>query len=159
MARRPRPASPADDLPPVRIAALRLLSRRDHTSAELRRKLLDRGYADERAEHTVRQLTEERLLDDRRVAASHVRTASGVKGRGRLRIARELEARGVDPAIARDALAGLDADDDAAALERVLSRKRLPAHLSMADRRRIFQQLLRRGFSAELIARALHKRA
>ena len=41
-------------------------------------------------------------LDDRRAGAAHVRTASRVKGRGRLRIRRELEARGIDRTLARN---------------------------------------------------------
>ena len=87
-----------------------------------------------------------------------MRVASGVKGRGRLRIARELEQRGVDRAIVRDVLATLPVEDETASIRKMLERKRLPARLSAAEHRRVFGQLLRRGFSADLIAKALRGR-
>jgi SOS response regulatory protein OraA/RecX len=84
-----------------------------------------------------------------------VRTASQIKQRGRLRIRRELEERGIDKATVGDALAALPADDDTAAIRRFLTRRRAPARPDPATRRRLFQQLLRRGFDAGAIARVL----
>lgn len=139
------------------MAALGLLGRRDYTTTELRAKLADRGYPIEDITKALQDLTAEGLLDDRRVAEAHVRTASRVKGRGRLRIRRELEARGVDRALVNELLANLPAEDEGAAIERVLSRKRWPARPTIADRRRMFQHLLRRGFPADAIAKALGK--
>jgi regulatory protein len=142
----------------ARTAALRLLSRRDYTSAELRDKLASREYSAGDIDEALASLAAERLLDDRRAAAAHVRTASRVKGRGRLRIQRELEARGLDRDVVRQALEELPAADESAALDRWLQRRRLPARLPAALRRRLFQQLLRRGFTADLIASALKAR-
>ena len=84
----------------ARTAALRLLSRRDYTTHELRAKLVDRDYSEAEVAECVDGLQGQGLLDDRRAAAAHVRTASRVKNRGRLRIQRELEARG----LARDVI-------------------------------------------------------
>jgi len=142
----------------VRPAALRLLSRRDYTTSELRAKLLTQEHAADDVEDVIRSLTDDGLLDDRRTAAAHVRLASVVKGRGRLRIQRELEARGVDRATARELVGALPAADETSAIEKFLQRKRVPGSLSPADRRRVYQQLLRRGFPAEAIERALKQR-
>jgi len=142
----------------ARAAALRLLSRRDYTTSELRAKLLAQEYAADEVEDVIRGLIDEALLDDRRTAAAYVRLASVVKGRGRLRIQRELETRGVDRALARELVGALPAADEASAIERFLQRKRVSSRLSVADRRRVFQQLLRRGFPAETIERALENR-
>src|SRR5690242_6859922 len=109
----------------ARTAALRLLSRRDYTSAELRDKLASREYSAGDIDEALASLAAERLLDDRRAAAAHVRTASRVKGRGRLRIQRELEARGLDRDVVRQALEELPAADESAALDRWLQRRRL----------------------------------
>src|ERR1700719_1561148 len=106
----------------------------------------------------IRRLTADRLLDDRRADGQHARTASRIKGRGRLRILRELEARGLDRAIAQEAVSALPDADEAAALTRLLARKRLPHPLPAADRRRLFEQLLRRGFPTEVIRKALRTR-
>lgn len=139
----------------ARAAALRLLARRDYTTAELRDKLVSRDYSAEDIQEALATLAAQGLLDDRRAAAAHVRTASRIKGRGRLRIQRELEARGLDRSLVREALEELPASDETAALNRVLLRRHLPPRLTAADRRRLFQQLLRRGFTADVIAKAL----
>jgi len=138
--------------------ALRLLTRRDYTTAELRTRLIDRGYPPADVEATLARLTSDGTLDDRRVGRLHIRSASVIKGRGRLRIERELVHRGIAPALARELLADLPAADEEAQIARVLARRRLPARLSLVERRRIFQHLLRRGFSAEAISRALRGR-
>jgi regulatory protein len=142
----------------ARAVALRLLTRRDYTTAELRDRLAAREYSPEEIGETLAYLASQGLVDDRRAAAAYVRTASRIKGRGRLRIQRELEARGLDRGTIRQALGDLPASEETAALERFLQRRRVPARLAAADRRRLFQQLLRRGFAADLIARELTAR-
>jgi regulatory protein len=137
------------------VAALRLLGRRDYSRAEITSRLLARGYAPEDVDAAVARLAEEGAIDDHRAAAAHVRTAARLKQRGRLRIRRELEARGIPKAIAADALAALPAEDDLAAIRRLIARKPLPPDASPAERRRLFSQLLRRGFEAGAIAKAL----
>jgi len=143
----------------ARATALRLLTRRDYTAKELRTKLLDRGMPEAEVASVLAELAEEGAVNDRRVAESFVRVASTVKGRGRLRISRELEQRGIDRAIVREALAALPVEDESASLRKLLARKRLPARLSPAEHRRVFAQLVRRGFSADLIAKALRGRS
>jgi SOS response regulatory protein OraA/RecX len=96
-------------------------------------------------------------LDDRRAGAAHVRTASRVKGRGRLRIARELEGRGIDRNLAKELASEVSPEAEADGITRVLHRKRVPARMSAEERRKVFQQLLRRGFTADAIADALRK--
>jgi len=147
----PRPAGA------LRLAALRLLGRRDYTTAELTARLLDRGYVPEDVGATVARLAADGSLDDQRVARAHVRTASRVKGRGRLRIQAELRARGIDAEVAREALADLSPDDDLQAIERFLARRAADDPTLAANRNRLFRQLLRRGFSAETIAKALDR--
>jgi regulatory protein len=160
-ARRPPRSAPVSAPAPrtgARTTALALLGRRDYTTAELTDKLTARGYDAEAVAATIARLIEDRLLDDRRVAATFVRTALQAKGRGRYRIERELAARGIDRALIHELLSGLAPDDEMAAIERVLTRKRLPARPTVADRRRLFQHLLRRGFSADAIGKALRTR-
>jgi regulatory protein len=142
----------------ARAMALRLLTRRDYSARELRTRLLEREMPEADVTAVIADLSDAGLLNDRRVAESFVRVASTLKGRGRLRISRELEQRGIDRAIIRDALAALPIEDEAASIRRLLERKHLPARLNPAERRRIFGQLVRRGFSADLIATALRGR-
>jgi regulatory protein len=156
--RRPRRASGDATVTPsvnVRTAAQQSQGRREYTVVELRTRLVDRGYPDDEVEALVGALIAERLLDDRRVAAAHVRAASRIKRRGRLRIERELTARGLDRAVVHDALGALSPDDDLEAIRQIVQRKHLPARPGLAERRRMFQHLLRRGFSGEAISRVL----
>jgi regulatory protein len=138
--------------------ALRLLGRREYTIAELRTRLIERGHSAREVEQALASLAADGLLDDRRAAAAHIRTGSRVKGRGRLRLRRELQARGVEAELADTLLNSLDEADEVEAAIRVLDRKKIPGRLPMADRRRIFQQLLRRGFPSHVIALALTRR-
>jgi regulatory protein len=138
-----------------RLAALRLLGRRDYSASEIQSRLVDRGYAVEDVLTAVDALRADGTIDDRRTAMAHVRTAARIKGRGVHRIRRELEARGLEPAVIRAALEQLSPDDDLASIRRFLSRRALPDPLPPATRRRLFQQLLRRGFAPALVARAL----
>jgi regulatory protein len=154
----PRGRLPAPSAPPrdsARTAALRLLSRRDLTRAELTVRLLERGYPPSDVDTVVSQLVADRSVDDQRAALSHVRLASRVKGRGRLRIRRELEARGITRDVAQSAVGELSADDDLKTIRRYLEKKRVGAGSPPSERRRVFQQLVRRGFPADAIAKAL----
>jgi regulatory protein len=140
-----------------RAAALILLGRRDYTTRELSEKLTARAFPAAEIESAIRGLTADGLLDDRRVAAAHVRTASQVKGRGRVRIDHELRARGLPQSLIDDVLDRLAPEDESAAIQRVLARRHWPARPTMADRRKMFQHLLRRGFPPDVIAKALRE--
>lgn len=142
----------------TRVAALRMLTHRDYTAFELRERLLAKEHPPDDIAAALESLVGDRLLDDQRVATSYVRVASTLKGRGRLRIARELEARGVSKSVIREALETLPAEDEADSIRRFLARKHLPPHLPAPDHRRVFAQLLRRGFSADVIARVIKER-
>jgi regulatory protein len=142
----------------ARLAALRMLNRRDYTVAELRERLLKKEHVPADIDEALAGLVSSGLADDRRVAVSAVRVSASVKGRGRHRIARELEARGVDKALIGEVLDALSPDDELEAVRAFLERKRLPARLSAQEHRRVFGQLLRRGFSADLIARVIRER-
>jgi regulatory protein len=138
----------------LRLAALRLLGRRDYTTAELTNRLLDRGFVPEDVAAAVARLVADGSVDDARTARNHVRVAIHAKGRGRLRILAELRARGIDEALAREVITELSPDDDRRAIERFLAR-RCPGGPTRGDRDRLFRQLLRRGFPADTIARVL----
>jgi regulatory protein len=149
---------PSDAPPPsgsARLAALRLLGRREYTASEIEERLLAKGYPAEEVASAITALRADRTIDDARVAHTHVRTASAIKGRGRLRIRRELEARGIDKTIIEAATADLTKEDERSAIERFVQRRTAGRPLEQADRRRLYQQLIRRGFSADSVMRAL----
>ena len=132
-----------------------MLSRRELSRAELTTKLMARGFGRDEVDAAVERLADNRFVDDRRAAFAHVRTASRLKGRGRLRIQRELQARGFSRDLTREALAELPTDEDLKAIKRFIERKTRTIDDTPAARRRLFNQLLRRGFAAEMIAKVL----
>ena len=147
----PAPLTPAR----ARVIAITLLGRREYTTHELEAKLVLRGCASSTAATVIAALAAKGLVDDRRAAAAHVRTAVRIKGRGRHRIEHELAARGIAKDVVRDLLRDLTPETEVAAIRRILARKRIPARPDPATRRRLFQHLLRRGFSGEAVAKAI----
>ena len=140
--------------------ALKLLSRRELTTSELRGRLLRKNLPPEDIEDTLLRLRAEGTLNDRRAAVALVRTHALVKARGRLRIERELQARGVDPDTARAALDDVFAElSEPELLERAL-RKRLRSGRVRDDAhlRRLYAYLLRLGFPADQVLALLKKR-
>jgi regulatory protein len=135
-------------------AGLNLLSRRAHSRAEIRRKLGRRGYGEEEVESTVTRLVELGYLDDRAFAEGHVRRRSS--GLGRLALSAELAARGVDRAVADEALGGLDADGQLASAtrlaERLFGRKAFAGYREMLNS--VGPKLMRRGFSPGVVRSA-----
>lgn len=154
------PGSPlrSADTRSARSTGLALVSRRDYTAAEVTTKLTDKEYDADAIGDAIDFLRTHRFLDDRRVAAAHVRTATAIKGRGRVRIARELAARGLAPEIIEDALQAIEPESERAAIQKILSRKRWPTKPTRAERDRMFRHLFARGFPADLISKALGRR-
>ena len=156
MPRRANAAAPAPLTPArARVVAITLLSRREYTAHEVETKLVERGCSSGDAATAIAALVAEGLVDDRRAAAAHVRTAARIKGRGRHRIERELAARGIAKDVVRDLLRDLTPQAEVETIRRILVRKRIPPRPDPTTRRRLFQHLLRRGFSSEAVAKAL----
>lgn len=133
-------------------AAGRQLSYRALSVDGLRRKLLEKGHAEDAAEYAVAWLLERQLLDDAALAEATVRSCAR-RGYGLRRIRQELRRRGIDNEAADAALEGFDADLGPML---ALLEKRLRGDLS--DRREIQKAaaaLQRRGFLWNEIRRAL----
>ena len=139
---------------------LRLLGRRELSVKELRDRLIDREHPADEIERAIEHLLETRALDDARVARAYARTAAGVKGRGRLRVMRELSAMGIAKDTAGEALAEVFADvDERAVIARALQKKMRgrPRIANVAEHARLYQYLMRQGFTPAGITAALRK--
>lgn len=146
--------------PSAYLDGLRLLGRRELSAAQLRARLLDREHPAEEVDGAVAHLLETRALDDGRVARAFARTAAKVKGRGRLRVMRELHAMGIAKDVASEALAEVFGDLDERALIRAALQKKLrgrPRVANAAENARLYQYLMRQGFSSAAIVAALRQ--
>jgi len=121
---------------------------------------MDRDHPREEIDRVVAHLLETKALDDARVARAFARTAAEVKGRGRLRIMRELSAMGVARETATEAVSEVFADvDERALIAKALQKKmRGKSRISdAAEHARLYQYLMRQGFTPAGIVAALRK--
>lgn len=128
----------------ARERALRLLSYKERSEAEITRRLTDDGYPEEVAEGVVASLAETGLLDDRRFAEVYARTLVRVQGFGRARAHRAMTKRGIPDDLASAALElhaplNHEADRALSAASRLLKTGDTPERLA--------GRLVRRGFS------------
>ena len=138
----------------VRAAALRLLARREHSIAGLRRKLCQRGWEAELVDPVLDALVAEGLLSDRRFAESFARARIG-RGYGPLRIRAELAERGIDTALAEAALEAEAPDWRRLAREVRLRRFGPAAPADFREKARQMRFLQQRGFDHAQIRAAL----
>ena len=80
---------------PINQQALELLSRREHSQAELRTKLLQRGYEQTSIDECIATLAQRDLQSNTRFAEQYIRMRAN-RGYGPRRIEAELRQRGID---------------------------------------------------------------
>jgi regulatory protein len=132
--------------------ALALLARREHSRAELTRKLEHAGHAREEIAPLLDTFEAKNWLSDRRFAESYV--ADHRARAGSVKLAYDLRQRGVADAL----IAAVLADQRDSELERahaVWQKKFGCAPADAAERARQQRFLLSRGFAAEVIRRVL----
>jgi len=157
--------------------ALRLLGRREHFTAELRRKLQRYTFDRDLVQRVLAECQHRGYLDDERAAGIVVQQLVARGGLGRARLRYELQRRGCRTALARQAIAEHAADlDERVEVERLLSGRRRqlasrarrlrakqassgkPAAGDFELRRQlgaaILSYLAGRGFSSEIARRA-----
>jgi len=158
-----RPLPPFPSLPhytenvDAYVLALGWLARRELTEKQIRQRLTRRGLEADAIDEAVARLKAERAIDDARVAGAFARTAVRLKGRGPMRLERDLQALGIDRGAARAAVKDILADTD----ERTLARQALARRWRRAERpepadaARLYRGLLRQGFGPAAARAAL----
>ena len=136
-------------------AALRYLSHRPRSEAEVRSRLRRRFDAAV-VENVVTSLKEQALVDDAGFARLWKEGRNSLKPRSAWAIKRELESKGIDRAIAEEAVR--DVDDEESAQR---AGRRQAARLEQADlatfRRKLWGYLRRRGYSDSVCRRTINK--
>lgn len=147
---------PADPVAVAREIALRQLTTRARSRAELQKALDGKGVPAEAASEVLDRLTEVGLVDDAGFAEQWAQSRQR-SGRSTRVIRQELRTKGLDAYAIDDALGGLSTESDyEAAL--ALARKKAPAMASLAREvryRRLAGALARRGFPSGVVHRVL----
>jgi len=145
-----------DDPKAARLAALKMLNRRDYGVRELSERLVARGFGRATARVAVDHLVTEKLVDDARYA-EHFVAYHANRGQGPVRIAHRLREAGV---AGEEITAAVDANDidwrrRCAETRQKRFGDKLPA--TWAERGRQARFLSQRGFSAAQIRAAVGK--
>ena len=132
--------------------ALRLLARREHSRAELARKLAPHAESREALERLLDALVAKKQLSEERYVEQRAHALARKYGAGR--ILQDLRAKGIREETAARA-AALAAPGDLERARAILARKyRIPADSREARAKRA-RFLLGRGFSHDVVRRAL----
>jgi regulatory protein len=134
--------------------AILRLARRDHTVAELRRALLQRGHEPEEVEQALDRLRQERYLDDTGYAERFARSRLAHQGLGRSRIRQALRVRGVSRGETEAGITTALREIDEQAVVDQLARRYWKQHVSVEPARRLprlWAFLVRRGFAVGLV--------
>ena len=130
--------------------AVRLLSRREHSALEIRDKLLKRDFDSEEIDRVIIELQQGGWLSDERFAEAYIRMRQ-LKGFGPVRIAMELNERGVKEHIVDDYL---HANDDSwrQTLEQQYRKKYKDKPIEdYSDKAKRIRFLQYRGFALDVI--------
>lgn len=138
--------------------AVRLLAVRARSCAEVQKRLTDACYMESTVEMVLTKLQTNGLLDDEAFARQWVRDRAA-RQIGKARMLQELRQKGVDGAIAGQAIAAIEPekmDAGAVKLARKLKNRYREADAATA-RRKTVQAMQRRGFSYGEARRALEQ--
>ena len=141
--------APPDSPGELHARALRLLARREHSRAELGRKLAPRAESPEALRSLLDALERKKQLSDARYASERARVLARRFGAARIRL--DLKSKGVG----EDIIEGVALEGETERAAAILARKyRAPAATreEIARRMRFLQQ---RGFSHDTIRRLL----
>lgn len=139
--------------PSLKSRALRLLARREHSRAELERKLAAYEEVPGTLAQALDALQAKDFINDQRVVESVVHRRAPRLGAGRVR--QELERKGLDREAVASAVAALAVTELARA--RSVWQKKFggAAPVDATERARQMRFLASRGFSGEVVRRAL----
>jgi regulatory protein len=140
-----KPDTPAE----LKARALRYLVRREHSRAELARKLAPRAESPEALQVLLDHLVSRKQLSDERFAQERARSLSRKYGPAKIR--QDLRHRG----IADEVIEQLSPENEAERARAILARKYRQPAASREERARQARFLQGRGFSYEAIKKAL----
>jgi len=138
--------------PSLKGRALRLLSGREYSRAELERKLISFEEEPGTLARALDELQAKGFIDEQRVIESIVHRRAAKLGAARIR--QEMQGKGLDPEAVNEALAGLQATERERALE--VWRKKFgepPVDAQAAAKQMRF--LASRGFGGDVIRRVV----
>jgi regulatory protein len=150
-----RPVDPERSRTRTLQRAVKLLAAKPRSVAELRERLLEKEWTtEEAADYAITRLSEYGYLDDEQFALGYASARVRQKPIGRQQLARDLQMKQIDRELAEQTLekvfeATPEADLIDAAIEKRVRLRGRPK--TRQETKSLFDHLLRRGFSYDLI--------
>ena len=144
----------------ARAHGIRLLKFRPRSEAELRQRLLRKGFSQAVVDSLVEEFGRKGFLNDAKFAQYFATQQMMVKPSGRRALLMGLKAKGVDPQLATQAVEAASGGRDELEVAREVASARF-SHLQgvtpEAAKRRLFGFLSRRGFSSDVIYKVVRE--
>ena len=157
-----RPPKDPDSFKAAYFRALRWLTARELSEAQVRHRLSEHGYTDAAIAPAIERLLQEHSIDDRRAAAAVARTEVRIRRHGPRRVLGKLTAMQIDRDLAKEVVRDVFGDTNEEELLQTTLDRRLrgkPERLKdPAERRKLLAYLVRQGFSASAAASALRRK-
>ena len=144
----------------AKATSFRLLKLRPRSTQEIRDRLLQKNYPAQVVEQVVSELAAMGVLDDDAFAKAWVRWRLSGRPVGLRKLAQELRLKGIDKDTAGRYLAEAREEYDELVVVRVLAGDRVRFYKGLPllkRRKRLFDYLLRRGFSVETINKVIRE--
>ena len=155
------PAQPEKLYEKTMTRALKLLSYKPRSVAEMRGRLNEKDWAEAQVvEQVIARLSELGYLDDEQFAARYADARLTVKPLGRTRLRRDLQRRKVSAQVVEQALdqAYEDHSEEELIARAIAKRTRLKgAPATREEAKKLFDYLIRRGFSYDLVMRKVRE--
>jgi regulatory protein len=137
--------------------ALKFLSYRARSAAEVRRKLTRLGFSKRTVDSTLQRLFLSKLLDDEAFARNWTAARIAGRGYGPMRVERELEAKGIEESLAKRVLQESFSDRNLKERVQALVEKKFKGRDFRDEKtqRRAAAFLQRRGYGFSLIRQVL----
>lgn len=149
----------SDELAQARDDLERLLSFRPRSSQEAQRRLQQKRYSPAVIQQVIREAEERGWLDDAAFAKLWVQDRLVTKPKGKALLRSELRAKGIADELIELALNAVEIDEEEIIQQLVEQQKRRHHGEDRTTReRKLYAFLRRRGFSPEMIRRALRER-
>ncbi|MCQ4087256.1 regulatory protein RecX [Saccharibacillus sp. JS10] len=136
--------------------AIYYLSFKARTSGEVEQKLLEKELDPQAIEETIKRLIDEKLIDDAFYAQEWTKQRVTNKKKGKVVVKQELKRKGINPELIDEALEAIDDEDELRSAEELAAKKWRTTKGELWERKRKTAAfVMRRGFSSELVRRAL----
>ena len=134
--------------------AMHLIVKMDRTECQLRRKLKENSYPDDVIDEAVNYVKAFSYVDDYRYSCSYIR--SGCAGKSRLKLKTELAKKGVSSDVINSAMEEEYVNDEYDIILKYLEKKGYDQqNLDVQETAKIYRSLIRKGFEADTVRRAM----